>query len=356
MENSSLISMLEERGCKLAVRHGKTVAIGLGDGNEAARQIDSGCALHWAGTVYRVAVTGRHRHRFLHNMTTCEFKALEPGMGVFGMVINDSGKLMVQFDAECDHERLVLEVASLDDAQRMVEQLKKYIIADDVKFAEAKACDRLSVIGQGADAVIGALGFDSVPAAEHGWFDATIDGIGCRVRRNCLRLGVPGWDISTEFEGSAKVLASLEQHGAHFVGFDAWEYLRISYGWPISPADFGDENIPLEADRLAATINWDKGCYIGQEVIAMMHYRGRPNKHLGRIEFTSAPSGYEPGLALAAENGKSVGKLGTITESPDGGWVGLAVVKRRYAEDESKFCTPCGAEGTYRRFPKYVVE
>ena len=96
----------------------------------------------------------------------------------------------------------------------------------------------------------------------------------------------------------------------------------------------GLANVPLEAQVLYDTIDWDKGCYIGQEVIAMMHYRGRPNRHLRGLAFGGeAP---EEGSTVTTTEGREVGTVGTVVKLPVGdGSVGLAVIKRKHADPDT---------------------
>ena len=353
--NSSLVQLFKDRGITVESRRDQMVALGFADRTEEINSAANGAALTWQGTVCRIDVTGRHRHRFIHNMTTCEIKALEPGQGNYGLVVNDGGKLVSQFYVDCSDEALVFELQP-HEAEGTLAQLKKYIIADDVKFAQAHHLDLLTLVGPEADALIKRAGIELDGSSEYVWMDTTIGGHSCRVRRNSLRLGLPGWDVVVEYEASGDVWLALEGLGATPVGFDAWDLLRVEYGWPLTGVDFGEENIPLESDRLAATIDWDKGCYIGQEVIAMMQYRGRPNKHLGKLSFDTLPKDNTPGTALSLEGGKKAGTLGSIVSSLTGSYVSLAVIKRRHADDDATILTSCGTSGTFKRFPKFVQE
>ena len=91
------------------------------------------------------------------------------------------------------------------------------------------------------------------------------------------------------------------------------------------------ENIPLESEHLTRAISWDKGCYIGQEVIARMHYRGNPNRYLRGLAFES--EGVQAGEALLTEEGKEAGVVGSVSVDPENGQViALAVVKRRFSD------------------------
>jgi tRNA-modifying protein YgfZ len=352
---SSLIQLFEKQGVLVQNRRGQDVAMSFLGASKEVDSARSGTALTWHGAVSRIHVTGRHRLRFIHNMTTCQIKELQTGQGNYGLVVNDGGKLVVQFFVEAEEDALVLEFDPAGYAGALA-QLKKYIIADDVKFAEPVSMDLLTLVGPTADDVMSQFGLKTDHVSIHAWSDISIGSETCRVRRNNLRLGGPSWDVLVPHAGASIAWSALEAAGATPVGFDAWEFLRIQYGWPLTGVDVGDENIPLESDRLAATIDWDKGCYIGQEVIAMMHYRGRPNKHLGRIQFTEAPKEGEPGTPLSNSAGKVVGRLGSSITTPEGCVVALAVIKRRHADDDASFTTPCGTAGNFHRFPKYVVD
>ena len=88
----------------------------------------------------------------------------------------------------------------------------------------------------------------------------------------------------------------------------------------------------------------------------MMHYRGKPNKHLTQVLFENAPAAAEVGAALTNTDGKVVGNLGTLVESPDLGSVALGVIKRRHAADGSTVLASCGSEGRVKRLPAFVPE
>lgn len=318
---------------------------------EAARH---GAAFAMAGGIVRVRITGRHRHRFIHNMTTCQIKELQPGQGNFGLIVNDAGKLVAHFNVEAEEASLDFELDA-DRAEAAVAQLKRYIIADDVHFSEPEARRCLALVGPLSAAALEAQFGEPMELEPHAWRDISSEGSTYRVRRNDLRLGLPGWDIHASQDDVSKLADRLRAGGAQAMGRDAWDALRIDSGWPRDGIDMTDANIPLESDRLAATIDWDKGCYIGQEVIAMMQYRGKPNKHLVRLEFEGVPEA-EIGSALQNEAGKVVGRLGSRVHCPQRGAVALAVIKRRHATEGDTVRTAGGEEATIRRFPKFEMD
>jgi tRNA-modifying protein YgfZ len=91
---------------------------------------------------------------------------------------------------------------------------------------------------------------------------------------------------------------------------------------------FGSEmdtaTMPAEAGIVGSAVNFEKGCYIGQETVARLHYKGKPNRHLRGLRL-SAPA--DPGAVLSLGE-KEVGKLGGSSVSPVNGPIGLAIVRR----------------------------
>jgi folate-binding protein YgfZ len=100
--------------------------------------------------------------------------------------------------------------------------------------------------------------------------------------------------------------------------------LRIEAGTPRFGAEMGRQTMPAEAGIVERAVSFTKGCYIGQEPVARLHYKGRPNRHLRGLEL-SAPA--EAGEALSL-TGKEVGKIGSACVSPARGPIALAIVRR----------------------------
>ncbi len=118
--------------------------------------------------------------------------------------------------------------------------------------------------------------------------------------------------------------------GAVLAGFDAWERARVERGSPRYGQDMDDKTIPLEAG-LKPFISYDKGCYVGQEVVARATFRGHVNRQLRRLAFEGAAPP-APGAVLRAGD-KEVGRVTSVVRAPDDqGWIGLGYVHRDAAE------------------------
>ena len=133
-----------------------------------------------------------------------------------------------------------------------------------------------------------------------------------------------GVDVFCDALAGGAVWDALIQAGASPVSEQAAEILRVEAGRPRYGADLDETVIPQEAGLNERAVSFTKGCYVGQETVARLYYKGRPNRHLRGLALSApAPDGGELRLA-----GRSVGQLGSTTVSPRLGPIGLALVRR----------------------------
>jgi folate-binding protein YgfZ len=107
-----------------------------------------------------------------------------------------------------------------------------------------------------------------------------------------------------------------------------WEALRLEAGRPAFGADLTEEHIPVEAGVHTRAIDYDKGCYTGQEVIVRLRDRGHVNRHLRRLRLGDAPSPAPGTEVWRADGSKSVGAVTSAASSPRMGTLALAYVRR----------------------------
>ena len=133
-----------------------------------------------------------------------------------------------------------------------------------------------------------------------------------------------GIDLIVAAAEAERLRDALLAAGAVEVSPEAAEILRIEAGTPRFGAEMGTETMPAEAGIVERAVSFTKGCYIGQETVARLHYKGRPNRHLRGLRL-SAPAA--PGAALRLGE-KEVGQLGGSVVSPALGPIGLAILRR----------------------------
>ena len=174
----------------------------------------------------------------------------------------------------------------------------------------------LSLTGPRAREVAGATG---LPAEEHANAPAQLDGHDVR-----LIVTDGGVDVLGEAGETAAVAAILRDRGAADVTEEALEAVRVEHGRPRYGRDLDESVIPQEAGLNERAVSFTKGCYVGQETVARLHYRGKPNRHLRGLRLT--------GEAVSGEvlhlGDREVGRVGTVALSPRLGPIALALVRR----------------------------
>jgi folate-binding protein YgfZ len=254
----------------------------------------------------RLRVAGRDRHTFLHNMTTANIRALEPGSGTAAAVVNQRGVLIdwgwVHAAAEAH--------AFIGHAVRQAELLAwldRYVITEDVTLeASAFAGDGLLVAGPGGEAALAAA--LQVPLA--GQSGATSGD------RTAWRVGggaIPRWLVEgPSLEGLSDTLCAA---GVPVADRTAWQAWRVAAGLPDPASEADDRANPWELG-LDDAIALDKGCYLGQEVVARLRTYDKVQRRLA-VLIPAAP-GLRPGQPLVApEQAETTPPLGTLTSVAD---------------------------------------
>jgi len=200
--------------------------------------------------------------------------------------------------------------------------LERYLISEDAELSDATpSFGQLSVVGPEAEALTTrVLGLGAPAGNALRPFDA--GGVtGWALSQGLL---LPGVDLLVPLEALGAVFDRLLQGGATPVGFTALEVLRVERGTPRFGADMDEKTIPLEAN-LQRAIHYQKGCYIGQEVIARATFRGHVNRHLVGLRF----AGPAPAIRTELFTGdRRVGWVTSVVESPRLGTIGLGYAHR----------------------------
>jgi tRNA-modifying protein YgfZ len=301
-----------------------------------------------------VLASDRHRARFLHNMTTCDVKRLGAGQGTFGLTVDRAGKLVGQLFLDVDTDAIRVEVdAALRET--IVAHWVQHKVADMIRFEDVDGLAVVALVGPRASDILDAMSDGAAsPLEPYQWWDGAVGGLSCRVRRNEDRLAQAGFDLTIAEADAPTLMSALRDAGAVDVPEGVWDAVRITRGVPHDRVDMNEENIPLESEHLARGISWDKGCYIGQEVIARMHYRGKPNRHLRGLRISGEPPSV--GEVLLTEEGKEAGVVGTVSgETSSGTTIALAVVKRRFADAGTALSTQSGASAEVVNVPFSAV-
>ena len=280
------------------------------------RALTAGCGLVDRAGRGRLALTGADRREFLHGQITNDIEGLEPGHGCYAALLTHKGKMLSDLRVLDLGDELLLscERAGL---QELFNMIRRYKLGSDVELHKRTIeMGELSLIGPEARRVAGA---EALGPAEHDNLRAEIGG-----RPVVLAATDLGVDVFCDAESTEAVRAALLAAGATEVGEAAAELVRVESGRPRYGADLDDNVIPQEAGLNERAVSFTKGCYVGQETVARLFYRGKPNRHLRGLKL-GAP--VEPGTPLRLGE-KEVGRVTSAAVSPVHGPIGLALVRR----------------------------
>jgi tRNA-modifying protein YgfZ len=262
----------------------------------------------------KLALTGGEAKEFLHGQVTNDIEALTPGQGCYAAFLTHKGKMLGDLRVLDLGGELWLDTerASL---QELFNMIRRYKLGRDVELHK-RTLERalLSLVGPGAP---------TVGEREH---DSATDEIG-GVPVTLVRTDV-GVDVICDAARADDVKAAL---GVPEVPEAVAEIVRVERGRPRYGVDLDDSVIPQEAGLNARAVSFTKGCYVGQETVARLYYRGKPNRHLRGLRLSEPVATGEP-LRLGE---REVGRVGSSLVSPAHGPIALALVRREAAPGDT---------------------
>jgi tRNA-modifying protein YgfZ len=294
----------------------ESTAVGVElDGQYRALREEAGYLVRKRGMLL---VKGPDAAEYLQGQVTNDVEALAPGQGCYAALLDRKGHLVsdmrvLRLESESGGIELDLE---RDPAAAVLKHLRTYSIGRDVEIEDVgELWVLVSVIGPRAAEVTGFDGLGPEHAQRHrDWDGAEVLGVATDV----------GVDLFMRSEQSDAVQQKLRDAGVADVSEEAAEIVRVESGRPRYGLDMGPESMPAEAGIVERAVNFEKGCYIGQEPVARLHYRGKPNRTLRGLRLSAPVASGKP--LLLGE--KQVGTVGTSCLSPALGPVALAIVRR----------------------------
>ncbi|HVS28752.1 MAG TPA: glycine cleavage T C-terminal barrel domain-containing protein [Solirubrobacteraceae bacterium] len=287
------------------------------------RVLTEGCALVDRSDRGKLALTGSDAKSFLQGQTTNDVEALTPGRGCYAAFLTAKGKMLGDLRVIDSGEELWLDTERVA-LQPLFNMINAYKLAADVVLHKRTLEQALfSLIGPQARVVAGAKGLG---AGEHDNGTAEIRGVAA-----LLVATDTGVDVICAAERAHEMRAALVAGGAEEVSPAAAEMLRVERGRPRYGKEMDEATIPQEAGINDRAVSFEKGCYVGQETVARLHYRGKPNRRLRGLALSEPGSDGEE-LWLAE---RAVGTIGTAVVSPRLGPIALALVRREAAPGDT---------------------
>ena len=317
-------SMKEEDGWRLPASYGDTRAE-----YEAVRG-GGGAGLIDLSSRGRIEVSGSEAVQFLNGLITNDVKALEENSWMRAAFPNVQGRLIAEARVlRLGGDRFLFDTEAITH-ERVLKTLERFTLAGDFRVTDLR--DEMALVSvQGARAaeiLRAALGEEAalvergrVRAAE--WNNQSLQVI------RATHTAEDGFDLFIAAPAAASLWDALTASGARAVGFDALEVLRIEAGIARYGVDADETNVVLEAVADEA-VSFTKGCYIGQEIIARIHWRGHVAKQLTGLSFDEQGEAKRDDK-IRAMDGREIGRLTSVTFSPrQNRTVALGLVKYDY--------------------------
>ena len=256
----------------------------------------------------KLRITGSDRVRFLNGQITNDVRKATESTAIEACVLNAKGKLNAHLFLSAAPDCFWID-ADRELREALRARLERYVIADDVQIEDVT--DRWSIC--------------------HVLSRAAPDLKDSRRIVSTRRFAEAGWDIwadSAFHDAVSQRLSSM----LRFFDAASTEILRIEYGIPRWGCELTEEIIPIEANLEERTVDYEKGCYIGQEVISRIKMSGQTNKRLcGLISLHDAPLLPGMKLARASDKGKEAGWITSAVRSERlGKEIALGYVKRGF--------------------------
>jgi folate-binding protein YgfZ len=228
----------------------------------------------------RIVARGRDRARFLHNLTSNDIKGLEPGAGCYAFLLSPQGRIQADLYLWAFSEHYLIDTEpELTDKVR--QHILKYKVADQVELEDVtSSIVAAGIEGPGAAAVLAGLGAPVPGEYRHlPWGEETVAGI--------TLTGQPGFRIYTIPERLPELIARLESAGARPATAEDATLARIENGKPRYGQDILETSLPQETRQMHA-VSFNKGCYLGQEIVERIRARGHVNRELVSFTLDSA--------------------------------------------------------------------
>lgn len=261
-----------------------------------------------------LVVRGPDRATWLNGVVTCDVTKVRPGEGAFGLLLSKVGKLETDLYALADENELFLACAP-GTAEGALRDLERMLVMEDAELGRPStelAC--LALHGPRAVELGRSLGDRA------GSVQAALD-----------RTGLGGVVVLVPASELDAVVGSLVQAGAVLAEDGDWLRLRVERQVGVFGIDYGPQDNPHEAAVERRAIAWNKGCYLGQEVVFMQDARGKVKRRLALVTLEGPPPA--PGTPVAAAGGDAVGEVTSAAGSTLlGRAVALARLKAPYFE------------------------
>jgi tRNA-modifying protein YgfZ len=272
----------------------------------------------------KIRASGEDRARLLHAMTTNQVKEMKPGEGCYAFFLNAQGRILGDVNLFCFEDHFLLDTEP-ETRQKLFEHLDRYIIADDVTIEdETERMCTISVEGPEAKAILARL---NAPVPERPYSTAVW---GTTIVARVSSTGSDGYFLIAPSDAKAELIAKLTAAGVAAATPEEARIVRLEHGRPRYGEEITERYLVQETGQLQA-VNFEKGCYLGQEIVERVRSRAQIHRVLRRVEIESHEV---PNAGAALTSGEApAGEVASAAFSPAlGKTIALAYIRTQFAE------------------------
>jgi tRNA-modifying protein YgfZ len=279
----------------------------------------------------RMRISGPKAAELVTGMVTNDVSGLRPGEGQYAAALTAKGKMVADLRIFALEEGLLVD-ANTAAAAGWKDMVRKYINPRIAPYHDLSGeLSDIGVFGRTSRSVVAKIteiDEKDLAALPHYAHITRSDADSTITVARVPEMDAEGFEIFVPVARVEEMKTSLRALSVAEGTVETWEIARIESGRPSYGVDIDESTLPQEAnfDDLGA-ISYTKGCYIGQETVARVHFRGHVNRFLRKLRFVSRPAPPR-GAELVDEGGKVIGDIRSVALSPRYGGVGLGMVRR----------------------------
>ena len=319
-------------GLGVAEYRGALTTTGFGDPQAELEALYCSCGVYDLGYRAKLVITGGDRMRWLNGMVTNNVRDLVMGQGVYTFLLNPQGHILGDLYVYNRGESLMVDTDQ-SQVEKILATFDHYIIMDDVEAKNiSEQMTALGIAGPRAREIARACGIEIPEVRPLQIFDATCNCDCDCTRCTCVRgesTEPDSYELWLNPGDLKKTWDALVAHGAKPVGSDALELLRIKSGIPLYGVDIRERDLPQETEQ-ARALNFNKGCYIGQEIVERIRSRGSVHRKFTGFVWINGDS-VAPGTKIVVGE-KEVGEITSarlLGENHPG--LALGYIRREFA-------------------------
>jgi folate-binding protein YgfZ len=309
------------------------------------------CAVALVDTNFRAffSFSGPDAQRYVNAVLTSNVRDLKPGEGAVGLLLTPQGHILAEIEALALADG-ILTVSHAMVRERTFSTFDKFIIMDDVTLEDVTpSTGTIDLVGPFAAVVIlEETGVDIAPIPELTHIDASLGSIPCRIiRHTCVDRPAATLVVARECLAALwkKLASCVRAHDGAPAGLEALNSIRLEGATAWFGHDYDDKDIPHEAGLEHSHINYEKGCYVGQEIVVRVQSRGHANRRLTELQFLASTTP-TPGTKLFTSKNVAGSEVGHITSAGYSLLLGRPIGIGYLRREHSSIGTPLDASGT----------